>query len=46
MSNEQMIKRIRAMVAEYDMPWKYRVVLAWCVAKLMKEMIQPSQKST
>ena len=36
MGNELMIKRIREMVKEYDMPWKYRVVLAWCVAKLMR----------
>jgi hypothetical protein len=38
MNNEQMIARIREMVDEYDLPWKYRVVLAWCVAKLMKEL--------
>ena len=37
MSNELMIKRIRQMMKEYDMPWKYRVVLSWCVGKLMKE---------
>ena len=37
MNIDLMIKQIRAMAKEYDMPWKYRVVLAWCVAKLLKE---------
>lgn len=38
MSNQEMIDRIREMQNEYDMPWKFRVVLAWCVAKLYKEL--------
>ena len=40
-----MIKRLRAMAKEYDMPWKYRVVLAWCVAKLFREMGAASQNT-
>ena len=37
MSNQQMIDRIEEMLKKYELPWKYRVVLAWCVAKLLKE---------
>jgi len=44
MNRDLMIKRLRAMAKEYDMPWKYRVVLAWCVAKLYREMRTESQK--
>lgn len=37
MSNDRMIITIRAMLEEYNLPWKYRQVLAWCIAKLIKE---------
>ena len=38
MSNEKMIERLREMEEEYTMPYKYQIVLAWCIAKLMKEI--------
>lgn len=35
---QHMIDNIRKLQAEYQLPWRYRVTLAWCVAKLMKEI--------
>jgi len=35
-----MINTIREVLAQYDLPHKYRVVLVWCIAKLMKESVQ------
>lgn len=43
MDKELMLKRIRAMQTEYRMPWKYRVVLAWCVAMIYSEMANDSR---
>lgn len=37
MSNDQMIATLRKYMADYDLPWNIRVVLAWCIAKLHKE---------
>lgn len=45
MSNDLMIQRLREMGEKYDLPWKYRVVLAWCVAKLLKELKNSAEKT-
>jgi len=38
MSEEQMIAVLRKYMSEYDLPWKVHAALAWCIAKLYKEM--------
>lgn len=38
MSNQQMVTLLNEMLHPekgLNLPWKYRVVLAWCIAKLL-----------